>query len=266
MYEKAQRKLRRVDRHGNNLLAECEDYAQVQQQAEKHAKQLWEEKQFNRLNELTIKAKFFSADYDLGSHGASAGEDIRKLRLLAEEAKQIEQLKLLHNVKWYVTATARLRDHMKRMNNSAPLCCLKFILVMRYLITLGFAVSIEIFHRIILSAVFLEEDFRKNIVNQIIDVVRAGLGISAEEFLIFLESNNIQPPPELMNEIRLVNQQKSPTPVKFHSHSAHAKSFSDIGDPVVHSVSPEVTVHAVIEEVIVTLPKDGLMAGDVEQL
>eukprot|EP01039_Chlorochromonas_danica_P000777 gene777-842_t len=278
--DKAQKKLRRTDHYGHRLLAECEDYAHVHSLAQRQAIELWEGKQFNRMKDMEIKVHHFSPDFDptSGNRSISAEEELRKLRLLANQAKEVSQVKLLYEVKWYSQATTRLRDYMKRMNNGAPLCCLKFLLVLKYILVLGFAITVDIFHHILLSEIFMEEDFRKNIVNQIIDVVRIGLEIASEDFLSFLESNRIQPSPELLNEIRLLNSQKSPllsgtnkyrlssnpgnvstnsstTPVK----PSTSEEESDPALPTKVKVESKVTF---AENIEVIAPKVGLLVND----
>eukprot|EP00981_Chlorochromonas_danica_P014966 scaffold9701_cov265-Ochromonas_danica.AAC.3 len=200
--DKAQKKLRRTDHYGHRLLAECEDYAHVHSLAQRQAIELWEGKQFNRMKDMEIKVHHFSPDFDptSGNRSISAEEELRKLRLLANQAKEI------------------------------------------------------------------------------IDVVRIGLEIASEDFLSFLESNRIQPSPELLNEIRLLNSQKSPllsgtnkyrlssnpgnvstnsstTPVK----PSTSEEESDPALPTKVKVESKVTF---AENIEVIAPKVGLLVND----
>lgn len=219
LQDKAQRKLRRVHHHGHQLLSECEAAAQVHHQAAQQAEQVWEEKHFHRASVLAVKFPILTAEALPMEEGASprssprgsraAREELRLRRQAAQQALEGTHVRLLCEVKWFVQVTSRLREHLRRMNNIAPASCLKFVIILQALLCLQLTVTVEVFYRVLLSPeVFTEEDFRKNIVHQVIDVVRCGLGITAETFVEFLEAHGFQPSPELLNEIRVLQQSR----------------------------------------------------------
>ncbi|RYH05244.1 hypothetical protein EON65_45240 [archaeon] len=285
MHRVVQKKLRRINKHGNAMLQQCEAYSHMEYLSQEVAHQLWEEKQYHRMNVMSVKMQYFKVDGELGHFGSSTSEELRKVRAMAVEAEEQAQVKSLLEVKWFLLATAKLRDFMRRMNNSVPMCTLKMLIVLKYLIVLGFKVSIEMFYFILLSSIFQEEDFRKNIVNQIIEVVRVGLDIKPEDFLTFLDSNKIQPHPELMNEIRMLAVQKSPqagtvkfkfppTPSGMSKSPMYAEDERGGGHTGVPS-SPLASTIVVVESYVAitdmpllelppveNAPKDGILASD----
>lgn len=220
--QKNEKSLKRTNKHGHNLLRHFEGFSKLRYSSEIKADHLLEERDFIRFREIEVKMKLLVAedtkpeqtptqqnelheDQHLESYN---NVDILDLRINAKHHHEVKKVRLLTEVRWFVTLVYRLREYMKRMNNVAPHCCLKFTLVLQLVLELGFVITTPIFYRLLLSKVFIKEDFRKNIVHQLIDLVREGLNISAEDFVKFLEENDLQVSADLMNIVRM-NAQKA---------------------------------------------------------
>jgi hypothetical protein len=131
--------------------------------------------------------------------------DFIKLRKETKEFEEKQHLSFIFDIKWYLISVYRLREFIKRMNNTmVPYCLIKMLIIFRYLLILEFPITIPIFYQLMLdSKVFQKDEFRKNIVQEIIlENIKTGLNISSEDFLRFLEENNFHIPSELLNDIR----------------------------------------------------------------
>jgi hypothetical protein len=131
--------------------------------------------------------------------------DFIKLRKETKDFEEKQHLSFIFDIKWYLISVYRLREFIKRMNNTmVPYCLIKMLIIFRYLLILEFPITVPIFYQLMLdSKVFQKDEFRKNIVQEIIlENIKTGLNISSEDFLRFLEENNFHIPSELLNDIR----------------------------------------------------------------
>ena len=203
--------------------------------------------------------------------------DFHKVRRNTKDYEEKQQLSLLFEVKWYLISIYKTRDFMKRMNNNmTPSCLIKLLLVFKYLIILQFPITVEIFYQLLLiPTIFQKDDLRKNIVQEVIlEHIKTGLGISSEDFLRFLEENNFQIPPELLNDIRnhnLMNiNNNAVTPVGRRASLVSPKHkpgvmVNELSIPaeVVPIVELPFDFSVTAEATMTTTTKEGLLTSDV---
>jgi len=129
-------------------------------------------------------------------------KEIKLMREASVKAKYATTMSRIFNHRWFITMVMKLTEQMKRMNNIIPMCCLKIVLVIRNIIELDYSLNEEVFYLIIEKTVVERDDHRKTIVHQVIRAVRDHVGILPEKFLEYLERKEIEPSPELLNQIR----------------------------------------------------------------
>lgn len=199
------KKLDRANRHGLHLFQEFEHFEDSKHHGNHQVNFLTAGKDVHRLQ--LVEAK--TSALDDSSFATTSSNIHRDMKFLKEHTKAYVDAKkftAISKYNWFIIALLRLRDYLKRMNNNnnaLPPSCVKCLVIMEQLIGLDFVINKHVFYSILLSTkIFQKDDFRKNIVHQIIDAIREGLDISAEEFVKFLEQNDFQVPPELMNQVR----------------------------------------------------------------
>lgn len=244
---KTEKRLSRANNNGTKLFNEFTSFQQAKAFSDQRAEHALKDKEFHRAETFEAKSSAFSSNSGaFATSGGNIHDDMRNLRQNARDYTDKKHLFLILEVKWYVAAVNRLRDYMKRMNNQSPPCCLKFLSIMEQMIYMGFVIDDAVFYKILLSDIFVRDDFRKNVVHQLIDVVREGLGIPPEVFVKFLESNDLQVPPELMNLIRnnaQIAQKLQPIREKREKSAGIAKVGSmSISSDVVLVDEPEITL------------------------
>jgi hypothetical protein len=200
---KTQKRLSKAHNNGNKLFSEFKSFQNAKLLSEQRVEHCLKDREFHRGEIFEAKGSIFmSSHINFAESGGNIHDDMKKLRQTAREYTETKHISIILEVKWFIAAVNYLRNYMRRMSNQAPPCCLKFLSILEQIIYMCFIVDASIFYKILLSDIFVRDDYRKNVVHQLIDVVREGLGIGPEDFVKFLEKNDLQVPPELMNLVR----------------------------------------------------------------
>jgi hypothetical protein len=228
MEKKLQKKLSTAHRGGNELLQQFNDFHSFETGFTEKFLQDSKEKEIMKMIHIQTKLHFMTPSYQmqeethLPSSSSSPrshqqqekkskfGEgsflsDFNKVRNYTKESEEYSALITIYEVKWYVFAIYRLRDLVKRLNNTMiPLSLIRILLIFRYLIILHFPITFqEFYYLLLIPEIFPKDDICKSSVQEIImEHIKVGLGISSEDFLHFLEEHDFQIPSELLNEIR----------------------------------------------------------------
>ena len=67
--------------------------------------------------------------------------------------------------RWFLTIIIKIREYMKKMNNAIPICCLKYLTVLQYILMIGFIFDKKLFYIILEKTVVMKEDHLKTIVH-----------------------------------------------------------------------------------------------------
>lgn len=216
-----QNRMLKAQRAGQRLFSRFAGFEESRKDALSTAEHLWEEKSHLRSAALAAKMRFVCDDDRFGGVGGQMYKDLRKMRHKAQQWTEEQELKALTSSvnRWFVQCVQRLREYMRRMNNIVPPCAIKFVFALQLLLRLyatalennsqGLAVTAQVFCSILLSPIFSKDDFRKPIVQQLLEVVREGLGLSIEEFVQFLELNDLPVPAEMLNQLRSIGKERS---------------------------------------------------------
>mmetsp|Transcript_18837 Transcript_18837/g.31760 ORF Transcript_18837/g.31760 Transcript_18837/m.31760 type:complete len:346 (-) Transcript_18837:428-1465(-) len=246
------RKVRRAERTGLRILMHSSDFVQHSHRMRDIALELYQARSLHRPEELQEHKSCFSIDDPRPASSATGGgegtvppprrgtslrRDIRHMRSVA--AKRIFERRMNRVVqqRWLVTAVVKVRDHLKRMNNQAPLCCLRIIVILQHIVMEGFHFTQDIFYRLMEEVILDPEDHLKGIVHSLVTILREALDIEPSEFLTYLETKEIQPNPELMNQVRSfskpgyrktfnVSSKRSTVTLSVRSPSANATAMS----------------------------------------
>ncbi len=138
--------------------------------------------------------------------GVNVAKDLQYMRKNAAENKFNKIMGRLLAAKWFCSIVYRFRDYMRRMNNNVPVCCLKFLVILQYLLSYDFPLTKPLFYQVLERTVVVKEDHIRSIVHLVLRAARDAIKISPQEFLEYLESRGIQPCPELLNQIRALSQ------------------------------------------------------------
>jgi hypothetical protein len=231
MEKKLQKKLSNAHRGGNELLQQFEDFHSFETGFTDKFLQDSKEKEIMKMIHMQTKLRFMTPSYqDQGevplspfsssprslqqqqqqAKNSKFGEgsflsDFNKARKHTKQSEESSALITIYEVKWYICAIYRLREIMKRLNNTMiPLSLIRIFLIFYYLIILHFPItSKEFYYLLLIPEIFPKEDICKSSIQEIImEHIKIGLNITSEDFLSFLENHDFQIPSELLNEIR----------------------------------------------------------------
>lgn len=210
MQSRISRKIKRAENAGMRLLEQHHDFHASVEHAEAGAISMIEERQFSRPVALLHQVTSFEGDAECTSSSSKAKKglknDLRKMHAGADQKTFELYMSRLVKHRWFVVAVLKLRDFMKKMNNAVPECCLKLIVAVGQVLQMGFDLTESVFYQILEGVVTVKEDHQKTIVHQLLKILRDALQITAADFLQYLEDLDINPHPELSNQVRKQNK------------------------------------------------------------
>ena len=229
--EKLSRKqLSQADTSGRNMFEKWTGFRQQMEGLRLQSVHLCDEQEIVRENHFQMQYELYDIDDSFGKVTSSARLDFQKLRRRKQERIKVTIMARLQEVKWFPLLIYRLKTYLRRVTTGAPSSCLKFIFALYHLISFQIEITVRVFHQILESKVFTKEDYHKNIVHQLIDVVRTTLSITPEDFLKYLESHGFQASPELLNLVRMNSQnivQRKQRKYRASLAGAHSESSFD---------------------------------------
>ena len=77
---------------------------------------------------------------------------------------QVSMNRLLQ-YRWYLLLIIKIKEYMKKMNNSIPICCIKYITVLQYILMIGYKYNKDLFYIILEKTIINKEDHLKTIVH-----------------------------------------------------------------------------------------------------
>eukprot|EP01034_Spumella_vulgaris_P036924 gene36924-45551_t len=228
LQEVIEAKLKRGNRGGQRIVNQWLSFRGVHVQQRQAANEVCQNKEFFRAIETLENLHCFQMDgYDRNDEsnklGVNVAKDIQYMRKNAALNSQLKIMSRLLATKWFCTIVAKTRDYMKRMNNNIPICCLKFLTIFQYLLSYDYPLTVDLFYRVLESTVVIKEDYIRNIVHVVIKAARDALKISPQDFLAYLEGRNIQPCPELLNQIRAMAAAASQAQFRLQSPRSAAR-------------------------------------------
>jgi hypothetical protein len=219
------RKMTRAQELAQSKIARCNDANKMllQRWEEFHTKTLIQrddavylcnDRQFYNHEQLWHMARCFEMEdnnnnTELSSSsrrplGHSVAYDMKHARAAASRRIHAERLARLLDTQWFSRIVMRFKEFAARMHNMVPASCVRFLSVFQHLIMLGFKdfISADVFYTVLESTVTSKEDHRKQIVHIVLKAVRDVVNITTIMFIKYLESKDIQPPPDLVNQLR----------------------------------------------------------------
>lgn len=207
-------KIRRAEHAGMRLIRKQNDFSAVAGKAHDRALGMVDEREFQRPLTLLHQVTSFEDHAEASPRsrvGKGLSNDLRLMRSVAEKKTFDVQMQRLVQHRWFVATMLKLREFMKKMHNQAPMCCLKFVVVLQQVLLMDYAVDQTVFYSV-LEATVQPEDHLKSITHQLLRIVRRALGIADPVFLKYLEDKEISPHPELINQVKMMNRpQKKPS-------------------------------------------------------
>jgi hypothetical protein len=199
-------RIRKAEKKGARVLKLSRDFRANVESAQMKAACLFEEKEVTKALRISHEVECYddqSRD-DVKSQGLL--KDMRKMHEQADRMTQAVQMDRLLQHRWFLALVVKLREFMKKMNNAVPVSCLKFVTAVQQLILLGHTLSQEVFYSLVEATVTAKEDHSKTIVHQLLKIARDIVDISAPDFLAYLEDKDINPNPELVNQVRALSK------------------------------------------------------------
>ena len=199
-------KITRAQHCSRRLRQSHQHFHKQTQQLQTHTACMFEEKEFNKpihlfyqLQEFQNKTENFHTEHEL----------YRNLKIIRETAT-VESHSLyrerLYEQRWFLAILIKIHEYMKKRNNNVPICCLRLIIALEQIIIMGYAITTNLFYRILEETVIVKEDHTQTILHTILKIIREMLNITAEEFLHYLEKKEIPAHPELVQTVRAMNK------------------------------------------------------------
>lgn len=201
-------RIRKAEKKGARVLKLSREFRANVESAQMKAACIFEEKEVTKAMRISHEVECYddqSRD-DVKSQGLL--KDMRKMHEQADRMTQAVQMDRLLQHRWFLALVVKLREFMKKMNNAVPACCLKFVTAVQQIILLGHTLSQEVFYSLIDATVTAKEDHSKTIVHQLLKIARDIVDISAPDFLAYLEDKDINPNPELVNQVRALSKSR----------------------------------------------------------
>jgi hypothetical protein len=201
-------RIRKAEKKGARVLKLSREFRTNVESAQMKAACIFEEKEITKSMRISHEVECFDDQNrdDVKSQGLL--KDMRKMHEQADRMTQAVQMDRLLQHRWFLALVVKLREFMKKMNNAVPACCLKFVTAVQQIILLGHTLSQEVFYCLIEATVTAKEDHSKSIVHQLLKIARDIVDISAPDFLAYLEDKDINPNPELVNQVRALNRSR----------------------------------------------------------
>jgi hypothetical protein len=195
----AKNKLKQAEEGSFNIVKINFEISQHSEELQKQTLGLYDEKAFMRSAEMRHRIECFPLDQE---HTSLKADFFAMRQKVKQEAKELH-LSCLIKHRWFMSTLAKFREQLKKLSyTNIPDCCSKMILATKDVLLMEFPYTKQAFYGILESVVRAKEDHANAAVHHISSRLRVGAGISAEEFLGYLEDRNIAPGLELVNQVR----------------------------------------------------------------
>lgn len=201
-------RLHRAERKGNKVVRLNREFDQKVQRSEAEVGCLFEGREFARPITLLHQIESYVLENTEEDNRGSVRKDMRRMRERASKKTQELYTERLLEHRWFLAMLIRLRGTMKKTNNAVPVCCLQFVVALQQVLIMGYTLTHPMFYILLEATVVNKEDHLKALVHQLLKIAREVVDISAVEFLAYLESKDISPNPELINQVRAQNKAK----------------------------------------------------------
>lgn len=152
--------LKNSRKYGHKLIKQWTEFSNKQKEGKNIAEGINLSKNFQRDTDLTQQVDCFMCERNddalaMGTKEEafysfrSAAKEIKIMREISKLTKYTQSMRRLFAQKWFVAMVFKLREYMKRMNNLVPMCCLKIVFIVRYIIELDFTFKESAFYEII---------------------------------------------------------------------------------------------------------------------
>ena len=201
--------LSKFERTGMRIMRRGARQHSAREQLRARAMNMCDERDLTRPVTLRAQLQSFSLDgrEDRTRGGKALGvslqRDLQHMRVHAEQRASLLYLQRFAAQPWFGHVVGRLCEYMRRLHNSVPICCLKFLLVIKHLLKLEFEISRSVFYCVLEATVEDKADFMRSVVHHVLKAVRAPALVNSKEFLKYHEDRDIKPCPELLGDIAL---------------------------------------------------------------
>ena len=209
MKSKYQTAAESAEETGDRFVMSWENSTARIQQVEQLFSQALLDKKTDWENDIKIKFEclvFEGEDKRWGKLGINYYTDMANMRQRYADFQFNTYIENLFKSKWFMNLVIKLREKLETLFQPPPISCFKFLLAIKQVLGLGHSLTAAIFYELLESLV-LKEDHKDVIVHRILKSIRDVLSIRDDDFLTYLEKNEIQPCPELLSQVRSLKKQ-----------------------------------------------------------
>lgn len=213
--ENIRKNLKNSEKAGNRLVSRWSGFYSSKSEDRHHMNHLFVDREFKRSTNLKEHLKFFPSGTakDDTDHkkklGVDMGYDLRYMKSKADQDQYQTYIRRLLAARWFIFSVNKVKGEMKRISMIVPQSCYIFLAVYQEVVMLGYENNQLIFYRILEKTITVKDDYRKTVVHVVLSAARGAVHISADAFLEYLNSREIEPPTELIQEIRAQQKNKS---------------------------------------------------------
>ena len=137
------------------------------------------------------------------------------LQCLTTNGKLLIHMKGMVNIlknRWVVQAVSKLKEHVKKTKQYIPLCCYRFLSVLKNILMLGIEFTAEIYYYVMEKSLKNPaEEHSVLLVYETLKCARDALSpkISPEVFLQYIKERNYAECPKLLEQIRINKDKRS---------------------------------------------------------
>lgn len=195
-------KVHEIEQSGDELLHQWEQFNIAKNIQQKHLLYILDHKEF-LFNEEML--------YNLQCLDIESNNYIKDLKIMKKVARSKLRLKGIQNIlksKWVIQSISKINEYYKRTKQIIPMCCFRFLSIMKNILMLGFSLTNEMYYYIMEKSLRNpKEEHATLLIYEMLKSARDVLNITPEEFLIYIKKNNYQECPKLLELVRM-NKEK----------------------------------------------------------
>ena len=134
--------------------------------------------------------------------------DLKNMKRRARSKLQLKGIQNIMKYRFVITSIGKLHDYFKKTKQIVPLCCFRFLSVLKNVLMLGFEFTSEMYYYIMEGSMRNPvEEHAALLIYETLKAARDVIGVPAEEFLAYLKDHGYQECPKLLELVR-TNKEK----------------------------------------------------------
>lgn len=196
-------KLAQVQDSGDDLLEQWEHFGIAKSFQQEYLLYIFDHKEFLFPDEMMFNLQSLECDSN------NLQMDLKHMKRRARSKLQLKGIQNILKYRFVISGIARLQEYFKKTKQIIPLCCFRFLSVLKNILMLGFEFTSEMYYYVMERSVKNPKDEHAALlIYETFKSARDYLGIPPEDFLVYLKENKYQECPKLLELVRTNKEKK----------------------------------------------------------